>query len=96
VVALGIIGTLVMTEGDRLTHRPDAGLVSGFEGVDVGHRLRVSLLRADVEQGFSDSRRVGAVRLDAHCGYLPWSELLSVCEPHSWPMNEQHSSRMCR
>jgi len=33
-VALGIIGNLVMTVGDRLTHRPDAGLVGGFEGVD--------------------------------------------------------------
>jgi len=70
-----------MTVGDRLTRRPDAGLVSGFEGVEVGHRHRVSLLGADLEQGFVDSRRVGAVQLGAHCGHLPWSELLSVCEP---------------
>ena len=70
-----------MTVGDRLTRRPDAGLVSGFEGDDVGHRRRVSLLRADLEQGFVDYSRVGAIQLGAHCGYLAWSELLSVCEP---------------
>jgi hypothetical protein len=34
--------------------------VDGFEGVDVGNRLRVRLVRADVEQGFIDFKRVGA------------------------------------
>ena len=33
-------------------------LVQGVEGVKVGDRLRVRLLRADVEQGFVDFRRV--------------------------------------
>jgi exoribonuclease-2 len=33
-------------------------LVQGFEGVKVGDRLRVRLLRADVEQGFIDFQRV--------------------------------------
>lgn len=32
-------------------------LVQGFEGVKVGDRLRVQLVRADVEQGFIDFRR---------------------------------------
>jgi hypothetical protein len=34
--------------------------VDGFEGVDVGSRLRVQLVRADVAQGFIDFERVGA------------------------------------
>jgi exoribonuclease-2 len=29
-------------------------LESGFEGVDVGHRLRVQLIRTDVERGYID------------------------------------------
>jgi exoribonuclease-2 len=33
-------------------------LVQGFEGVKVGDRLRVRLLRSDVEQGFIDFQRV--------------------------------------
>jgi exoribonuclease-2 len=33
-------------------------LVEGFEGAKVGDRLRVRLVRADVEQGFIDFRRV--------------------------------------
>jgi hypothetical protein len=33
-------------------------LVQGFEGSKVGDRLRVQLLRADVEQGFIDFQRV--------------------------------------
>ena len=35
-------------------------LVQGFEGVKVGDRLHVRLLRADVEQGFIDFQRVPA------------------------------------
>ena len=29
-------------------------LVSGFEGLDVGHRLRVQLIRTDVDRGYID------------------------------------------
>jgi exoribonuclease-2 len=43
----------------RLLHPPIEGkLVSGFEGMDVGHRLRVQLLHTDVEQGFIDFKKV--------------------------------------
>jgi exoribonuclease-2 len=34
-------------------------LVSGFQGQDVGHRLRVQLTRTDVERGYIDFKRVG-------------------------------------
>ena len=44
----------------RLVEPPIEGsLESGFEGLDVGHRLRVQLLRTDVERGFIDFKRVG-------------------------------------
>ena len=44
----------------RLLHPPIEGkLVSGSEGVDVGHRLRVQLLRTDIERGYIDFKRVG-------------------------------------
>ncbi len=33
-------------------------LVRGFEGADIGHRLRVRLVRVDVERGFIDFERV--------------------------------------
>ncbi len=43
----------------RLLHPPIEGrLVSGFEGFDVGHRLRVQLLHTDVERGYIDFKRV--------------------------------------
>ena len=39
----------------RLDHPPVEGkLVEGFHGVDVGHRIRVQLIHADVESGFID------------------------------------------
>jgi exoribonuclease-2 len=39
----------------RLLHPPIEGrLVSGFEGLDVGHRLRVQLVGTDVERGYID------------------------------------------
>jgi exoribonuclease-2 len=42
----------------RLLDPPVEGrLVQGFEGVDVGRRLRVQLTRTDVEQGFIDFKR---------------------------------------
>ncbi len=44
----------------RLLHPPIEGrLASGFEGMDVGHRLRVQLISTDVERGYIDFKRVG-------------------------------------
>jgi len=44
----------------RLLHPPIEGrLVSGFDGMDVGHRLRVQLIRTDVERGYIDFKRGG-------------------------------------
>lgn len=43
----------------RLLRPPIEGkLESGFEGVDVGHTLRVQLVRTDVERGYIDFQRV--------------------------------------
>jgi exoribonuclease-2 len=43
----------------RLLHPPVEGrLESGFEGMDVGHELRVQLLRTDVERGYIDFKKV--------------------------------------
>ena len=43
----------------RLLQPPVEGrLDSGFEGMDVGRRLRVQLVRTDVERGFIDFKRV--------------------------------------
>jgi exoribonuclease-2 len=43
----------------RLFHPPIEGkLVHGFEGVDVGHRIRVQLVHTDVERGYIDFKRV--------------------------------------
>ena len=43
----------------RLLQPPVEGrLVSGFEGLEVGHRLRVQLVHTDVERGFIDFKRV--------------------------------------
>jgi exoribonuclease-2 len=43
----------------RLLHPPIEGkLVHGFEGIDVGDRIRVQLIRTDVERGFIDFKRV--------------------------------------
>ncbi|HWH76106.1 MAG TPA: RNB domain-containing ribonuclease, partial [Candidatus Binatus sp.] len=44
----------------RLLHPPIEGkLVSGFQGMDVGRRVRVQLLRTDVERGYIDFKSVG-------------------------------------
>ncbi|HXX80621.1 MAG TPA: hypothetical protein VEI46_03680, partial [Thermodesulfovibrionales bacterium] len=44
----------------RLLYPPVEGrLTSGFEGIDVGHRIRVQLIHTDVERGYIDFRRVG-------------------------------------
>ena len=43
----------------RLLHPPIEGkLVSGFEGMDVGHRLRVQLTHTDAERGFIDFKKL--------------------------------------
>jgi len=43
----------------RLLNLPIEGrLVHGFEGVDVGHRIRVQLIHTDVDRGFIDFKRV--------------------------------------
>lgn len=43
----------------RLLHLPVEGrLISGHEGLDVGHKLRVKLVRTDVERGFIDLKRL--------------------------------------
>ena len=43
----------------RLLHPPIEGrLESGFQGMDVGHRLRVQLVRTDVERGYIDFKTV--------------------------------------
>ena len=43
----------------RLLDPPVEGkLVHGFEGIDVGHRVRVQLIHTDVERGFIDFKRV--------------------------------------
>ena len=43
----------------RLLHPPVEGrVVRGFDGLDVGDRVAVTLLRADVEKGFIDFARV--------------------------------------
>ena len=47
----------------RLLSMPVEGkLVSGFDGVDVGDRLRVQLVETNVEAGFIDFKKVGGRR----------------------------------
>ena len=47
----------------RLLKMPVEGrLVHGFEGVDVGDRIRVELISVDVERGYIDFRKVGPSR----------------------------------
>jgi hypothetical protein len=44
----------------RLLHPPIEGrLVRGFEGMDVGRRLIVQLIRTDVDRGYIDFKRQG-------------------------------------
>ncbi len=43
----------------RLLHPPVEGrLVNGFEGMEVGHRLRVELVHTDVDRGYIDFKKV--------------------------------------
>ena len=47
----------------RLLNMPVEGrLVHGFEGIDVGDRIRVQLISVDVERGYIDFRKVGQSR----------------------------------
>jgi ribonuclease R len=47
----------------RLLTLPVEGkLVSGFEGVDVGDRVRVQLTAVDVQRGFIDFRNINSTR----------------------------------
>lgn len=47
----------------RLLNVPVEGkLVHGFEGVDVGDRVRVQLISVDVEKGFIDFKKTGSSR----------------------------------
>ena len=43
-----------------LTVPVEGRVVRGFEGVDVGDRIRVQLIAVDVERGFIDFKRVGS------------------------------------
>lgn len=47
----------------RLLNIPIEGMLrSGFEGIDVGDRIRVQLISVDVERGFIDFKRIGPVK----------------------------------
>jgi exoribonuclease-2 len=47
----------------RLLNMPVEGkVVQGFEGMDVGNRIRLQLINVDVERGFIDFRKAGSSR----------------------------------
>ena len=47
----------------RLLNIPIEGMLrNGFEGIDVGDRIRVQLISVDVERGFIDFKRFGPVK----------------------------------
>jgi len=47
----------------RIFQPPVEGkLMEGFKGVDVGDKLRVQLIRTDVDRGFIDFRKVSSGR----------------------------------
>ena len=45
-----------------LTIPAEGRVVRGFQGVDVGDRIRVQLVSTDVEQGYIDLRKVGSLK----------------------------------
>ena len=45
-----------------LTIPVEGRLVRGFEGIDVGNRIRVQLISVDVERGYIDFRKIGPSR----------------------------------
>ena len=42
-----------------LTISVEGKVIYGFEGLDVGDRIRAQLVATDVERGFIDLRRIG-------------------------------------
>ncbi|HYA94527.1 MAG TPA: RNB domain-containing ribonuclease [Thermodesulfobacteriota bacterium] len=51
----------------RLFHPPVEGkMIRGFEGLDVGDRVRVRLIATDVERGFIDFARAGSGQGEKH------------------------------
>ncbi len=47
----------------RLVKMPvEERLAHGFEGIDVGDRIRVELISVDVERGYIDFRKIGTSR----------------------------------
>ena len=54
-----VTGASVKGTWVRLLHPPVEGrLVHGFEGANVGDKLRVQLVHTDVERGYIDFQRV--------------------------------------
>jgi len=54
-----VTGASVKGTWARVLRPPVEGkVVRGFEGIDVGDRVRVELVRTDVERGFIDFARV--------------------------------------
>ncbi len=48
----------------RLLDMPIEGMLkSGFEGIDIGDRIRVQLIAVDIERGFIDFMRVGQAKI---------------------------------
>jgi exoribonuclease-2 len=45
-----------------LTIPVEGKLIQGFEGMDVGHRLRVQLIDTNVERGYIDFKKVSLPR----------------------------------
>ncbi len=45
-----------------LTFPVEGKVMQGFEGLDVGNRVRVQLMSVNVEKGFIDFKRIGANR----------------------------------
>jgi exoribonuclease-2 len=58
-----VTGASVKGNWVRLLDMPIEGMLkSGFEGIDVGDRIRVQLVSVDVERGFIDFKRIGPVK----------------------------------
>jgi len=58
-----VTGASVKGNWVRLLNMPIEGMLkSGFEGIDVGDRIRVQLISVNVERGFIDFKRIGQVK----------------------------------
>ena len=54
-----VTGASVKGTWVRLLHPPVEGrLINGFEGLEVGHRLRVELVYTDIDRGYIDFKKV--------------------------------------